>query len=932
MTRGSFTIAARSLANGTAYNTGITVSEPDAVMYDGTAHTPSVTVSDAAIQSGGSGKVLVSGTDYTVAYSANRDAGTALVTITGAGNYSGTITRNFTIDRRKVTLTSASQTREYNGAALTNFTVTVTGDGWVAGEGAAYSVTGSQLDAGESLNTFTCMLNNGTDPNNYTITQEYGRLKVNPIATLISVTANSNIKTYDGTALTDGGFTYTGNVLVSGDVLSAVVTGMQTDAGESANNVVSYKVTRTSDSKDVTQNYTFADSIPGKLTVEKAAGAVTITSQPGKEYDGLPEAVPTVTKTGDGELSFVYYKVESGTETVLSGAPKDTGAYKVKATLAMSNNFTAAQSEPVSFMISPKRITVTANDAQSAFGENVAALSADVTSEGKVCDGDDLHIGASTAVTPATPVGSYTITPVYDDNANYEVTPVNGTYTVVAAAMPCNAAGTSTVYDGATHGITITGPETMTVYYSTTELTEANYATASTEPLTYTNAGVYKVWYYVTAANYIPAAGSLNVEIARREITLTAGSKTQQQNGSALTCSEYALTSGSLAVGDSIRNVTTEGSISTVGSKENIITGEVIENTAGNDVTANYAVTTVNGILTVTAQPTTQAGPGKGVTETNGGGRGGNSGGVETPAESVNPTATEKPGASVVPTPVPTAGVVKDEPVADAKTYDIGAGEIKVTVNCYDGRGERLKGEVASSQNVVDACATQEELAAVNGGEKLEIKLDATIDAAKTDAAIAAGETSVTVMPEGSGTYEELALGAFVELDLEKRLGETEWTRLHTLDKGITVTIAIPEKLLAKGSAFYIAIPSENGYILLADEDNDPQSITFTSKVFSSCAIVYEPETAAAGRFVIFNLVAAMLSVVLAVIDAVRKKRDRVAAVATAATAVVAYVFLFSTGVPVMFNIWSILFAALLAATVLFSLRKGQECGQTEEE
>jgi len=41
-----------------------------------------------------------------------------------------------------VTLTSATDSKVYDGTALTNDTVTVTGDGWATGEGATYDVTG----------------------------------------------------------------------------------------------------------------------------------------------------------------------------------------------------------------------------------------------------------------------------------------------------------------------------------------------------------------------------------------------------------------------------------------------------------------------------------------------------------------------------------------------------------------------------------------------------------------------------------------------------------------------------------------------------------------------------------------------------------------------------------------------------------------------
>ncbi len=58
--------------------------------YDGTAKTPSVTVKM-------DGKTLVFNTDYTVSYGNNIQVGTAKVTVTGKGNYTGSKTVDFTI-------------------------------------------------------------------------------------------------------------------------------------------------------------------------------------------------------------------------------------------------------------------------------------------------------------------------------------------------------------------------------------------------------------------------------------------------------------------------------------------------------------------------------------------------------------------------------------------------------------------------------------------------------------------------------------------------------------------------------------------------------------------------------------------------------------------------------------------------------------------
>lgn len=67
----------------------ITLSE-NSYIYDGKAKTPTVTVKDGS-------KTLTKGTDYEVSYRNNVEVGTAAVTVTGKGNYTGSVERTFTI-------------------------------------------------------------------------------------------------------------------------------------------------------------------------------------------------------------------------------------------------------------------------------------------------------------------------------------------------------------------------------------------------------------------------------------------------------------------------------------------------------------------------------------------------------------------------------------------------------------------------------------------------------------------------------------------------------------------------------------------------------------------------------------------------------------------------------------------------------------------
>ena len=154
--------------------TGITVSEPSDSKYDGKEHKEVLTVTDTK-----TGKELVAGTDYSVTYSSDLvNAGTVTMKVAGLGNYSGSFTKTYKITKRSVTLTSATVSKVYDGSALTNTSITVSGDGFVEGEGASYEVTGTQTSVGNSANAFEYKLNEKTLASNYNITKVVGTLTI----------------------------------------------------------------------------------------------------------------------------------------------------------------------------------------------------------------------------------------------------------------------------------------------------------------------------------------------------------------------------------------------------------------------------------------------------------------------------------------------------------------------------------------------------------------------------------------------------------------------------------------------------------------------------------------------------------------------------------------------------------------------------------
>ena len=134
--------------------------------YDGKAKKPGVTVKL-------NGKTLKNGTDYTVSYSNNTKVGTAKVTITGKGNYTGSVSKTFKIKNnfKKATVSGISN-KSYTGKNITQ-SITVKYNGKTLKKGTDYTVSYS---SNKSIGTATVKIA-GKGSYTGTITKTF---KINP--------------------------------------------------------------------------------------------------------------------------------------------------------------------------------------------------------------------------------------------------------------------------------------------------------------------------------------------------------------------------------------------------------------------------------------------------------------------------------------------------------------------------------------------------------------------------------------------------------------------------------------------------------------------------------------------------------------------------------------------------------------------------------
>ena len=134
--------------------------------YDGKAKKPGVTVKL-------NGKTLKNGTDYTVSYSNNTKVGTAKVTITGKGNYTGSVSKTYSIKNnfKKATVSGIS-TKAFTGKNITQ-SITVKYNGKTLKKGTDYTVSYSN---NKNIGTATVKIT-GKGSYTGTITKTF---KINP--------------------------------------------------------------------------------------------------------------------------------------------------------------------------------------------------------------------------------------------------------------------------------------------------------------------------------------------------------------------------------------------------------------------------------------------------------------------------------------------------------------------------------------------------------------------------------------------------------------------------------------------------------------------------------------------------------------------------------------------------------------------------------
>ena len=335
-TVGKLTVTSASIDPDDPSYTGIQINNPYDVQYNGQEQRWIPSVFDR------NNHKLVTGTDYTVSYSQDvRNVGVVTVTITGIGNYMGTVERAYNITPAPAVIRVNDSSKAY-GEADPGFTGAVEG---LFGDDLlgdiAYSRTNIDEEVGNYSDVLTATVGNLNG--NYTYTVEPGNFSIVP--------AGGNVVTIDATGLT-------------------------------------------------------------------------------KTYDGQPVSVVAEASV-DG--SALLYSVDGSTWSDANPEFTNAGTYTV---YVKATHDGYEESAPVSatVVINPAPVTIAVADASKVAGADDPAFSGTV--EGLVAEGD---LGDINYVRPGgeEAAGVYVgaLTALYTQNGNYEVTVLNGTFTITAAPV-----------------------------------------------------------------------------------------------------------------------------------------------------------------------------------------------------------------------------------------------------------------------------------------------------------------------------------------------------------------------------------------------------------------------------------------------------------------------------------------------------------------
>lgn len=382
-------------------------------------------------------------------------------------------------------------------------------------------------EAGENVGTYEITRGTLTAGPNYEITSfTGGEFTITPRPIELTLSDASKIYGANDPALL---VELTGGSLIGSDQISGAA------SRESGENVGTYAIGGGSLTAGSNYEITFVD---GTLTIDPRPIEITAVTQSKAYGDADPSPLDyTITKgslVGDDKLAGILTR-EAG---------EAVGAYPILAgTLSAGPNYSVTVVDG-ELTITPRPITVTADDATQVYGDADAPLTWQVTT-GSLVGGDSL--AGSLEREPGTDVGSYAITRGSLDNESYTITFVAGSLEVTPRPITVRADATSKEF----------GESDPTLTASADGLVEGDSLFGALTRESGENVGDYAITAGTISAgdNYSVTFQPGTFQITPRSLELTADDTTAVY-GDALPAGTVSITSGALVSGDALSGAT----------------------------------------------------------------------------------------------------------------------------------------------------------------------------------------------------------------------------------------------------------------------------------------------------------------------------------------------------------------------------------------
>ena len=745
--------------------------------YDGDPHGVSVTLS---------GKCGSDDVNPVVENASQTNAGSYTASLTGLSgakkdNYtlpSSGRTKNYSITKRNVTLTSATDSKEYDGSALTNSRVTASEDGFVGSEGVNVDVTGSQTAPGTSRNMFSYTPMSNTREGNYNITCEYGTLTVNwwgddkrnlhPV----TIVANSDTVTYDGYEHTVSGFTDESVRFTLGGetyrVSGVTAEASGTDIGSYTSVVRGTPVITGPGGAEVTSHFAVGTE-NGTLRIRtRSVNDASITLENDLIYNGS-ELTQNISVRVDGRT------LTKDTDYEISGN-KATSAGTHTLTIIGKGNYEGSASKD--YEIKYPEITGVSVSQSGTLDYNGYSQVPSVRTE---CDQNGVTFtfakSSDSTYTSGIPsyrdAGEYT---VYYRAEKQDYRSKTGTFTVriEKATLGVSWGSTSFTYDGSTH---------------------------------------------VPKATATRVLGEDNIRFTVSGGTSQEGSHTATITGmEGSGCDNYNLPSD--------RSVSFKITKSSGSSGSSLGSSNGSSNSTGNNNTTTKSTTSNSKSGSGNSKPTT-------------GNNGSNSTGSNNTTKNTNTTKTTKTDAPKTGSDT-TKDTDNKDSKETTETKDSKDSDSKKTTSA-SGTAEKIAKNttLADNEEALKAILGEEKFkeladAGKTPSVRLGVKGMAKNDVPENDRKIAEKKTE-----ELKSSIPNLTVGAYLDLTLEMK-EDSDWEKVSNTKGPVKIVVKVPSDIQKKAAKCFMMRIHDEEVTVLEDTDEDPETLTVESDEFSTYVMLYQ--------------------------------------------------------------------------------------------